>query len=132
MAVEGYCNCRSIKVGLPAMPSESLLCHCSNCRRAGGATFSVNYLVDLAVMEVNDPKNVLKSYSDSNTVSGNTITRKFCGNCGSPVFSVLSPDNPKIFLKGGLFDDVAPPAAQYFTKSKMPWVNAEIATQDAK
>ena len=31
---------------------------------------------------ISDPKKVLKDYTDSDTTSGNTITRQFCGNCG--------------------------------------------------
>jgi hypothetical protein len=33
-------------------------------------------------VKVEDPEGNLKNYKDSNTKSGNTITRQFCGQCG--------------------------------------------------
>jgi hypothetical protein len=98
---EGRCNCASIKVSIPEMPKESIICYwydyvyrfsrggllcllCSaNCRRAGSAPGSIIYMFDKSEVTIDDSKGTLKSYRDGDTKSGNTITRQFCSNCGS-------------------------------------------------
>jgi hypothetical protein len=39
-------------------------------------------MLDKTEVKVEDPKGNLKNYKDSDTKSGNTITRQFCGQCG--------------------------------------------------
>ncbi|OSS44785.1 hypothetical protein B5807_10673 [Epicoccum nigrum] len=97
---EGRCNCASIKVSIPEMPKESIICYCANCRRAGSAPGSIIHMLDKSEVTIDDSKGTLKSYRDGDTKSGNTIIRQFCSNCGSPIGSMLSEDSPKIFLKG--------------------------------
>ena len=54
----------------------------SNCRRAGSSVGSIVYVFEKADVTIDDPNSSLKSYKDSDTKSGNTITRQFCANCG--------------------------------------------------
>ncbi|KAI1342981.1 Mss4-like protein [Xylariaceae sp. FL0016] len=121
MPYQGHCNCGSIQITLEKQPAESIVCHCHNCRRAGGA-FSVNYVVNNEDIQLSDERSSLKMYSDSNTTSGTTITRKFCGNCGSPVLTVTPSLEGKAFLKASLFDEISHPSAELFAKSKEGWV----------
>ncbi|KAF2797522.1 hypothetical protein K505DRAFT_298129 [Melanomma pulvis-pyrius CBS 109.77] len=134
MATEGKgnCNCGSITVMLPTMPSQSLLCHCSNCRRAGSAPFTVNYYLELSSIQIQDSKGSLKTYVDSNTRSGNTIYRKFCGDCGSPVMTLNSPNAEKVILKGGLFDHMPEPGLEFHEGDKMPWMKVVKAGGEEK
>jgi hypothetical protein len=71
-------------------PCRTLRHYSKNCRRAGAGPFTVNYYIDLSSINLQDPKGVLKSYTDSNTISGNTIVRKFCGECGRSVIFPFS------------------------------------------
>jgi hypothetical protein len=43
--------------------------------------FAHNYRFTKAELQVVKGKDVLKEYKDSNTKSGNTISRHFCSNC---------------------------------------------------
>ncbi|KAJ5762900.1 hypothetical protein N7533_001581 [Penicillium manginii] len=36
MAYRGSCNCESISIMLPEQPAKSFVCHCDNCKKAGG------------------------------------------------------------------------------------------------
>ncbi|KAF2112875.1 Mss4-like protein [Lophiotrema nucula] len=130
MPTTGHCNCESIKITLAELPPKSALCYCKNCRRAGSAAFTVNYLIDRKDVELQDPNGALKTYVDKNTTSGNTLYRKFCGNCGSPVMSVMSPDNPMVILKGGLFNHLPEPLHEVFTHDKAPWL--DVKKEEAK
>lgn len=55
--------------------------------------------------------------------SGNPISRNFCPNCGSPVFTI-SPRHPGyIWVRAGTLDDptIVEPAYQNWTDSKVEW-----------
>ncbi|KAH7131018.1 Mss4-like protein [Dactylonectria macrodidyma] len=104
----------------PRRELNSLTVCSRNCKRAGGG-YSVNYVVDEADISIQDARGTLKTYIDSNTESGNTIERMFCGDCGSPVFT-KSPRFPgKGFLKASLFDEISAPAMEVFTAKRQSW-----------
>ncbi|PYH91328.1 hypothetical protein BO71DRAFT_332456 [Aspergillus ellipticus CBS 707.79] len=122
MSYTGHCNCASISITLPQQPERTVVCHCINCKRAGGGSFSLNYLVSQSDITFTDPNNALRSYEYLNSTSGNVVTRKFCSNCGSPVFT-LTPKNPgQAFLKASLFDTTSKPAMAVFGERKEEWV----------
>ncbi|RAL02537.1 GFA family protein [Aspergillus ibericus CBS 121593] len=127
MSYTGRCNCASISITLPEQPERSVLCHCTNCKKAGGGSFSVNYFVDEDDMTVEDPNEALKVYHDPNTASGNTIKRHFCSNCGSPLYT-LSPKVPgKAYLKAALFESVSRPELVVFEERQPKWVTIHMA-----
>ncbi|BCS28264.1 GFA family protein [Aspergillus puulaauensis] len=118
-AYQGHCICGSVEVSLKQEPPNSVICHCGHCARSGGGA-SINYLVDESDLTV-DKDNTLKEFEDTKTVSGNHIVRKFCGACGSPVFT-RSPSYPgKLFLKATLFDHISTPAMEVFTDRRQAW-----------
>jgi hypothetical protein len=152
---EGRCNCASIKVTIPGgMPKESAICYwynslppplhrtplnnnSANCRRAGGSIGSIIYVIDKTDVEINDTKNTLKSYTDSDTKSGNTIIRQFCSDCGSyvdskaghcnadvgrPIASLTTDGGSKMFLKGGLFEQIPKATYKSFEQDEPEWV----------
>ncbi|CAO2655257.1 Nn.00g103210.m01.CDS01 [Neocucurbitaria sp. VM-36] len=94
----------------------------SNCRRAGSSVGSIVYVFDKADVTIDDPKSSLKSYKDSDTKSGNTITRQFCANCGCPVMSLLADESSKVILKGGLFNEIPAPAFKSFDHEEPSWM----------
>ena len=49
----------------------------------------------------------MKIYKDSETDTGNTLERHFCGECGSSIYSAV-PDSPVVlFIKTGTMDDTS-------------------------
>ncbi|EUC30609.1 hypothetical protein COCCADRAFT_39190 [Bipolaris zeicola 26-R-13] len=116
---EGRCNCGGIKVSVPALPEKSIICYCSNCRRAGSSIGSIIYSLDKSEVTINDPNGNLKGYEDSDTKSGNTLTRQFCSNCGCPIVSLLGQ---KMFLKGGLFKQIPAPGHKSFAEEEPSWM----------
>lgn|GEM_PF-2183269 len=58
---------------------------------------------------------------------GNEITREFCQECGSPLFTRL-PSNPQfIFIKAGSLDDptCVKPIYQVWTEEAVPWAHID-------
>ena len=55
--------------------------------------------------------------------SGTELTRHFCPECGSPIFT-SSPKHPEhVFVKAGTLDDptIVRPAHQSWVSSAVPW-----------
>ncbi|KAF9878721.1 glutathione-dependent formaldehyde-activating enzyme [Colletotrichum karsti] len=114
----GHCNCGGVKVTLKEKPDQVLVCHCANCKRAGGP-FSMNFFVEDGEMELEDSQKTLSEYLDHNTDSGNIVHRFFCKNCGSPV-KTTSPAVPgKAFLKASLFDDIPTKKHEVYTEKAL-------------
>ncbi|KAH8725790.1 Mss4-like protein [Phaeosphaeriaceae sp. PMI808] len=120
--VEGRCNCGGIKVRLAELPAQSIICYCSNCRRAGSNIGSIVYVFEKNKVHIDDPNGNLKVYKDNDTKSGNAIIRQFCSNCGCPVASLYSEDSPKIILKAGLFEHIPPPTVKGFQQEEPAWI----------
>lgn len=121
MAIEGGCNCGKIRYSVSGDPIAVAQCHCRNCQRQSGSAFSVNLVVPIAAVTSTGELNV---YEDHDTASGNPVLRKFCGHCGSPIFSELTPANGVIIIKAGTLDDPAAtkPGISVWTSTALPWV----------
>lgn len=121
MPVQGHCNCGGVRVTLPILPPQSLLCYCDNCRRSGG-TCSVNFSIAKEHVSVTDPGRLLRTSVDNNIFSGNSVHRQFCGRCGSPVYSVRLVDPLQYLVKASMFDHIPPPDDEAFASKKMSWL----------
>ncbi|KAH7083779.1 Mss4-like protein [Paraphoma chrysanthemicola] len=115
--VEGRCNCSGIKVSLAELPKQ----YSSNCRRAGSTVGAFIYVIDKDQVKIDDQKGYLKTYQDSDTKSGNTILRKFCSNCGSPIASLISEEAPQMYLKCGLFEEIPVATYKAFEDEEPAW-----------
>jgi hypothetical protein len=125
MSATGRCLCGEIKYEIGAAPSMTGVCHCKNCQRQAGSAFST--LAGVPVSDFNLTSGLPKLYKDSDTSSGNTVERYFCGNCGSPIYSVISSQPDTIFLKTGTMDDTSSFTPQFhaWCESKQNWVSLE-------
>jgi hypothetical protein len=73
----GGCRCGAVRFSASAEPFHVSYCHCSDCRRAGGAPLTA--FVGFASKTVEFAGDELKTF-----VNG-AVTRSFCGICGSPI-----------------------------------------------
>ncbi|PYI02736.1 hypothetical protein BO78DRAFT_453304 [Aspergillus sclerotiicarbonarius CBS 121057] len=123
MPYTGHCICKNIQVSLAQQPASSLRCHCRNCARSGGGS-SINYVLDESEVTITDHQSVLKTFNDTDTLSGNVVLRQFCSECGSPI-ATKSPKFPgKSLLKASLFDVIAPPEMEVYTDRRQGWEGA--------
>ena len=55
--------------------------------------------------------------------SGNTITREFCPECGSPLFTKAQAYPNLIWIKAGSLDEpeLIKPSKQIWTQCALPW-----------
>lgn len=119
--IEGGCNCGAIRYRAEGDPIVVAQCHCSNCRKQSGSAFSVNLLFKASAVRYEGD---LTTYEDSDTFSGNAVLRKFCGLCGSPIFSEPTDGKGLIIVKAGTLDDPssAVPTVSVWTATALPWV----------
>ncbi len=121
--ITGSCLCGHIKYEYTGEPGPSSYCHCSDCKKVTGSAFivSVRFETDFfSIITGNSTKSHTKIAD-----SGNSITRDFCPNCGSPIFT-KSPNNPEhIWVRAGTLNDSSfiKPAHQSWTDSKVDWAD---------
>jgi hypothetical protein len=91
-----------------------------DCRKATGGAFNVGVSVESQRFRIvkGNPKGFTKAGN-----SDNALTRYFCPECGSPLYTA-SPRHPQtLYLKAGSLDDptVVQPKHQSWTSSMVPW-----------
>jgi hypothetical protein len=98
------------------------VCHCENCQRQAGTTFSVVVAIpaDSLVLEQEE---TLATYEDRGE-SGQPVWRRFCRNCGSPILSVADSVPGQVFIKSGTLADRSwlRPGVHIWCDSAQPWV----------
>ena len=119
---QGGCLCGQVRYTVPAKPIETLVCHCRNCQKQAGSAFSVVAFFPRDSLHL---EGELQTFEDKGT-SGQTVFRRFCGNCGSPVITDTeqAPAMGLIFIKAGTLDEVDDlvPSVHVWTKRKHCWL----------
>jgi len=118
--IYGRCLCGSIAYEYTGTLGPAHYCHCEDCRRCTGSAFNVAVRCDPAKFRIlsGTPKGYTKRAD-----SGNELTRYFCPECGSPIYTA-SPEHPEhVYLKAGTLNDprVVKPARQNWLASAVPW-----------
>ena len=117
----GGCLCGAVRYQLTSAPKALVVCHCKDCQKQAGSAFSV---VGVSARDDLKLTGALTSFTHPGS-SGQDVTRKFCGLCGSPVLTDTDAarDQGIIFFKAGTLDsttDLAP-TVHYWTGSAQAW-----------
>lgn len=123
MAAEGGCLCGAIRYRIEGEPAVTAICHCTHCARQGGSLFSMICGVPETGFAVT--KGELTTFVDT-ADSGNTVDRKFCNRCGSPIISVLSAQPGIVYVKAGTLDDwrAFKPSVEVYRSRTAEWMPA--------
>lgn len=139
---EGSCLCGSVRIRYTGEvqarvrhPSSYLsaravtyvsqvLCHCADCRKITGSTYSTNVVVPGDGFSV--VKGTPKTYS-KRAGSGKTMTSNFCGDCGSTLWRGGETFGDARIVKAGVMDDAgalndAKPAVELYAVDRVAWV----------
>jgi len=116
----GGCACGAIRYECSAAPAAMVNCHCRDCQRAGGAGYSPTVVVPKSHLRILVGQPMLYERLGA---SGNTATRAFCGECGSPLFAWSSARPEMAGIRAGSLDDPSWFGAQtdVWTRSAQPW-----------
>ena len=78
----GRCACGDCSYEIDGDPVVVVHCHCLDCQRISGAGHTTGAMFPEArIRLIGEPAIYVTTSS-----LGNTVTRLFCGNCGSPLF----------------------------------------------
>jgi len=114
----GSCMCGHVRYEITPPPLLMYHCHCSICRAASGAGFATNVAVAVSDFRVVAGSEALQSY-----ISSVGKRRHFCGNCGSPIYSLGETTSHLVSVRSGtLHDDPGiTPSFHAHVDSKAPW-----------
>ena len=114
----GGCLCGNIRYECSAAPIVMVNCHCRDCQKTTGTAYAAAMLVPRnAVAIAGDVK-----YYDVTGDSGGTVSRGFCPNCGSRLFS--KRQIPELMgIMAGSLDDPSwfEPTVDVYADSAQPW-----------
>ena len=121
--------CGAVRYECTADPGNASYCHCDDCRKATGASFTTNVFVkadDLVIL-----KGTPKQFQHK-ADSGNVMTKEFCGNCGSQLFGYGSGSPGVKHVKVGTIDDASNirPEINVFTSKKLPFTILSDETEN--
>ena len=130
-SLTGGCLCGGVRYAYEGEVGPAGYCHCADCRKVSGCAFGVSVRVEAAAFRITSgaPKGFTKAGD-----SGRPVTRFFCPDCGSPLYT-LPPLHPDVvFIKAGSLDDpgVVRPNRQAWTRSRVDWaeIDPEIASYE--
>ena len=116
---KGGCLCGAIAYEVSSDPVNMWNCHCDDCRKLTGASFSTNIFVRRADLSVT--KGVPSKYPRTGD-NGNIKTYNFCSECGSVLFNDNSGRSEIRVVRAGSIDDASfvRPWANCFTSKALP------------
>jgi hypothetical protein len=126
--MNGGCLCGAITYRCDAEPVLTGICHCRNCQKQTGSSFSLLVAVPKGALEIEG--RTLKTFNDIGE-SGLPVLRKFCGACGAPIVSQLAAMPELEFIKAGTLEDTSwlSPGMEIWCDSSQPWLKIDGSRQ---
>ena len=117
----GGCLCGAVRYECSHEAEKIAVCHCLDCRKAGGA--GAAHILRVPAESVTFRQGEPKSYA-KRADSGNLITRFFCPECGSQLFSQREDLPQYTAIRVGSLDDPAllEIGLHIWTRSALPWM----------
>lgn len=117
---EGGCRCGAIRYVCSAEPVMTAHCHCRDCQYSAGGPYATILMVPDSSVAITGE---VKGYSVMGD-SGSPVTRQFCPECGTPVFSKPEVVEGMLVIKASSLDDPSwlKPTMHIYTDSAQPWV----------
>jgi len=117
--LKGSCLCGAISFETRGDAVLVGNCHCTDCQKSTGAGHATIAGFPAAQVSLTGtPKGYAKQAD-----SGNAVTRFFCPDCGSPLYSEVEAMPGVQFFKLGAFDTCSAlaPTVSLYTKSAKGW-----------
>lgn len=113
----GSCLCGDISFSADGEVPVMANCHCTDCRQSTGSAFATLMFMKQDDVTVTGTPKTFEHSSDR----GSTMTKHFCGNCGTPLFTQNSAREGMLGLRAGLINEQAEftAKANVYASSKM-------------
>jgi len=119
--ITGGCFCKAVRYRATAAPIVTRVCWCRDCQYLGAGSGTVNVCFRTDAFTIEGRQELRDHRSVAN--SGNVMHRRFCGLCGTPMFSEAEARPHLIFVRAGTLDDpeVARPDMTIWTSQAPTW-----------
>lgn len=119
-AKQGGCLCGAIRFAITQPIAPATYCHCTDCRKMTGSAFGVSFPANLKDLRLLSGTPGLYTTTSQ---GGTEITRNFCRDCGSPLFTTSERHPGRVFIKAGALDDPEgiEPGLEIWRASKVSW-----------
>ena len=128
----GRCLCGDCSYTIEGEPVVVAHCHCIDCQRLSGAGHTTGAMFSEAGVTLFGAPAKFALTSDA----GNTVTRLFCGTCGSPLFGKNTGMPGFMTVSLGTLDtpDALKPQVAVFARTRRQWdvMDPSVATFDAQ
>src|SRR3954452_24604325 len=126
--LDGQCLCGQISYESDAEPIVTAVCHCADCQRQTGTSFSIVVVFPRDQLHIHGTPKVFETMGDDR---GAPAYRHFCGDCGSPIISILADADEVAWIKAGTLNDKSwlNPTLEAWTHSAQPWVQEAAAAE---
>lgn len=116
--LSGSCLCGDISYSADAEIKMVINCHCTDCQQATGSVHGTMVFVEEDKVEMSGSAATFDHGADS----GNTLTKIFCGKCGSQVAGKNSGRAGVMGIRAGTLDqkDLITPGANIYCESAVP------------
>jgi len=120
VTLKGGCLCGAVRYEWRGAGTSASYCHCPDCKKATGGPYTVGVGVEAAGLTLRSGKT--KAYTKI-ADSGNPITREFCPECGSPLFTRAEVCPGMVWIKAGSLDEpqLVQPTYQSWVQMAVPW-----------
>jgi hypothetical protein len=120
--VSGGCMCAEIRYEGVLGSTSLVFCHYRDCQYVSGGEPAAIVMMKRADFKIvkGEPA-TFRSLGDS----GGEVSRHFCSNCGTPIFSEIEASPALLFIKAGSLDHAAnlTPSLMAYTQSAQPWAH---------
>lgn len=115
--LNGSCLCGRVTYEISSPIDSLTYCHCSRCRKASGSAFSAVTPVNAKKFRILSGQIFLSEYLRMG------VSRFFCRNCGSPIFSTREDAHEILRVRLGTLDSTVTQkvSAHIFVGSKAEW-----------
>lgn len=123
MTQTGRCLCGQISYELSGDVIATAVCHCDHCQRQSGGAFSVNLIAMESQLAVSGELTTFEDRGENDDAV--YVYRRFCGSCGSPIYSAMIEPAGLIAVKAGTLDEksAVAPNVEAWCEQKQPWVD---------
>jgi hypothetical protein len=117
--ITGQCFCGAVRFQFDQPPIATRACWCRDCQYLASGNASINAIFRTAGFKLTGTVSDYISTADS----GNVMRRRFCPQCGTPLFSESQTRPDLMVVRVGALDDreISRPASYIWTASAPCW-----------
>ena len=115
--LSGRCLCGNVQFAANGEPISTVNCHCDDCRQTTGAVFGTVLYFQRGDIEIHGVLNAHTHKSER----GTEVQKRFCGNCGSTLFTYPAAWPDLIGIRAGCITQPAKitPKKNVFMSSRL-------------